>query len=111
MKTRLSMPSTISSTESVASANQAFGSNSSATIGFQPVSEADRDHLDCQHDQAAGHPWARVEIAENGNRRKTRPGQHCRDVEAAQPDDAERMHARERDDRPARERSRCVAGK
>src|SRR5262245_19179192 len=85
MKTRLSMPSTTSSTVRVASASQAFGSNSSAIIGFQPISQADGDHVDRNYHQTAGHPRAGIEIAENGNACKPRPGQHCYDVHAAQP--------------------------
>src|SRR5215475_3179746 len=83
MKTRLSMPSTTSSTVRVASASQAFGSNSSAIIGFQSISQADGDYVDRNHHQAAGHPGTGVEIAENGYGRKPRPGQHRDDVHAA----------------------------
>src|SRR5215467_14164333 len=67
IKTRLSMPSTISSTVSVASASQAFGSSSSSIIGFQSISEANGHHIDRDHDQAAGHPRARIEVADHGN--------------------------------------------
>src|SRR6266545_111284 len=111
MKTRLSMPSTISSTVSVASASQAFGSNSSAIISFQPIRQADGDHINRHRDQRPGHPWAGFEIAENGNGRQPRPGQHRRDVEAAQPDDTERMHELERHEGQHRQRSHHCGGK
>src|SRR5215467_5474489 len=85
MKTRLSMPSTISSTVRVASASQAFGSSSSSIIGFQSISEANRDHIDRNRDQTAGHPWPRIQVIDQGNGCQTRPGQHRRDIEAAEP--------------------------
>src|SRR5207244_137936 len=56
MNTRLSIPSTISSTDSVASASQAFGSSSSAIIGLHSIGEANGDDINSDHDQAARHP-------------------------------------------------------
>src|SRR5215510_12308678 len=96
MNTRLSMPSTISSTDSVASASQAFGSSSSAVIGLHSISQANGDDIDCDHDEAARHPGPGVEITQNGDQREAGPGQHCGDVEAAQPDHPKRMHELER---------------
>src|SRR5215510_13852071 len=96
MKTRLSMPSTISSTESVASASQAFGSSSSAIIGLHSIGEANGDNINRDHNQAARYPRPRIEISQNGDERKARPGQHRRDIDAAQPDHPKRMHELER---------------
>src|SRR5215467_6800207 len=107
MKTRLSMPSTISSTDSVASANQAFGSSSSAIIGFQPIGQADGDDIDRNHDQAARHPGPGLEIGQNGDQREHRPGQHRHDVHTSQPDYPKRMHELERHEGQHHEHGHC----
>src|SRR5262245_30203492 len=96
MKTRLSMPSTISSTDNVSSASQALGSSSSAIIGLHSIGEANGDNINRDHNQAARYPRPGIEISQNGDERKARPGQHRRDIEAAQPDHPKRMHELER---------------
>src|SRR6266545_8281800 len=73
MNTRLSMPSTISSTDRVTSASQAFGSSRRSIMIAQPVGQPDPDEVERDRHQAGADPRFRREIAHQGDRSEAGP--------------------------------------
>src|SRR5262245_28883046 len=96
MKTRLSMPSTISSVLRAISASQACGSTSSSIMGTQPVGQPDADEVESDRDKGAAHPRLGIEVPEQGDEAQCGPCEHGRDIDRTQPHDPERMDELER---------------
>src|SRR4051812_20424892 len=76
MKTRLSMPSTISSTVKVTSAAQAFGSNSRFTGIAHLVGQPNAKDIDTDDDEPPCDPWSRRQVTHDCDERERRPGDH-----------------------------------
>src|SRR5215467_7879367 len=91
MKTRLSMPSTISSTDNVSSASQALGSSRSSIMVGQPIGQSNADEVDGDDDKSAGDPGFRIEVAQQRGRGQSSPHEDGRDIDRAQAHHPERM--------------------
>src|SRR5262249_42644881 len=91
MKIKLSMPSTISSTDNVTSASQALGSSRSSIMPAQPIGQSNADEVEGDDDKSAGDPGFRIEITQQSDRGQTGPQQDGCDIDRAQPHHPERM--------------------
>src|SRR5262249_25689580 len=104
MKTRLSMPSTISSTDNVSSASQALGSSRSSIMVGQPIGQSNADEVDGDDDKSAGDPGFRIEVAQQRDCGQSSPHEDGRDIDRAQPHHPERMEELEGHEGQHRER-------
>src|SRR5262245_15360800 len=104
MKTRLSMPSTISSTVSVISAAHACGSARSASAFISALlGEPDGEEIGPDHHQTACDRGAGIEIAEDGDECEHGPQEQSGDICRPQPGDAHGMEELERHEGQSRE--------
>src|SRR6185312_7267507 len=104
MKTRLSMPSTISSAVSVNSAAQALASVNSASISFAFAEKPGDQEIDADRHERGLDIKVRLEIFTQGYGRERRPYHDKCDIERTQALDPQRVHETHRHESENRER-------